>query len=120
LPPPPPVPAEQPQRRLLSKKFAINATAILTGIIAAAVAYTALSTVVGIGLGAGIVFQAESIRLATGLQPGSVDLVPSIGSVASILLAGAVLSVPLGAVVCGRVAYLSARRLLAACFVMGA
>lgn len=113
---PPPAPAEQPQRRLLSKKFAINAIAILTGIIATAAAYTALSMVVGMGLGAGAMYQSESVRLATGIPLAGADFVPPIGSVASILLAAVVLSVPLGAVVCGRVAYLSTRRLLAARF----
>lgn len=96
--------------------FATWLIAFVTGLIAAAVAYTALSTVVGIGLGARILYQAEVMRLATGVSPISVDLVPHLGSPASLLLAAADFCVPFGALACGEAAYRSAKRWLAARF----
>ncbi len=116
LPPAPPAPVEGPYRRLLGKKFAINVASLTTGLIAAGTAYAALAMIVGMGLGVGILYQAESMRLATGIQPASFDLVPPIGSAASIMLAAVALSVPVGAFVCGRVAYRSTRRWLTARF----
>lgn len=114
LPSPPTAPTAGLCRRLLGKRGAINAASFITGIIATGIAYTALSMIVGMGLGAGILYQAETIRLETGIISSPQDLVPAIGSVSSVLLAAVVFSVAAGAIVCGRTAYRSTRRWLIA------
>ena len=102
LPSPVMAPPKGPHHRLLSRRVVINAAAIIAGLMVIAVAYTALSLVVGMGLGTGV------------LYPAGAPLVPPTGSVASILLAAVTLTVPVGALACGHTAYRSTRRRLVA------
>jgi hypothetical protein len=74
--------------------------------------------VIGMGLVAGVMYQAELVKLATGIQPASADVVPAVGSGSSILLAVITLSVPAGALACGIAAYRSTKLWLAARFTM--